>query len=454
MYGLNFQNYLEENMTSNSNYTIKDLKTWDDKICDLAKKFKLDWYPINYEICDYYEMIGHMAYHGMPSHYNHWSYGKSFERTHFMYNSGQQGLPYELIINSDPSIAYLMLQNEFYLQVLIMAHCVGHSDFFKNNRCFQNTNSKNVVSKMRNAKKRIQGYMENPLIGQAKVENFLDDLHAIRFQTQRYNIPRKSKEEILLEEIERYNKMKDEGIKLDFSKLEDTLLKPDHDILSFFLEYKRTWKTWQMDLIEIVRDESWYFMPQIKTKILNEGWASFWHYKILHELKLDEEYHVPFMKMHNAVVRPHIGGVNPYHLGFYIFQKLEKEYGLEKCFEVREIHDDVSAIRLFLNEEDIRKLNFFSHQKQKNGDLVISEVADHDDWKVVRNDLIKNTGINTIPQIYIDRIEKQGNLVLKHEYDGRDLELGYAEKVVNHMKRLWGSDVKLYTILEEEVWEV
>ena len=103
----------------------------------IAEKYGLDWYPVDYEICDYYEMIGHMSYHGMPSHFNHWSYGKAFERTHFMYNAGAEGLPYELIINSDPSIAYLMRQNPLYLQVLIMAHCVGHSDFFKNNRCFK-----------------------------------------------------------------------------------------------------------------------------------------------------------------------------------------------------------------------------------------------------------------------------------------------------------------------------
>ena len=96
-------------------WNFDELKEWDDIICKKAKEFGLDWHPINYEVCDYFEMIGHMSYHGMPSHYNHWSYGKSFERTHFFYNSGQQGLPYELIINSDPSIAYLMLQNEFYL---------------------------------------------------------------------------------------------------------------------------------------------------------------------------------------------------------------------------------------------------------------------------------------------------------------------------------------------------
>jgi stage V sporulation protein R len=117
-------------------------------------------------------MIGHMSYHGMPSYFNHWSFGKSFERTHFYVQCRSEGLPYELIINSDPSIAYLMRQNELFLQILIMAHCVGHSDFFKNNRCFKDTDPKNVVSRMRNAKKRIQGYVENPSIGIDQVEIF------------------------------------------------------------------------------------------------------------------------------------------------------------------------------------------------------------------------------------------------------------------------------------------
>ena len=438
-----------------STWKVDDLKAWDDKICDIAKTYGLDWYPLSYEICDYYEMIGHMAYHGMPSHYNHWSYGKSFERTHFYYNAGMEGLPYELIINSNPSIAYLMMQNPLYLQILIMAHCVGHSDFFKNNRCFKNTHAKYIVSKMRNAKKRIQKYTEDPNIGQEKVESFLDALHSIRFQTQRYELPRKSKLQIKTEEIERYNRLKDKGVNLNYDNLNSILLKPDHDLLSFLIDYHPSLATWQSDLLEIVRDESFYFIPQIKTKILNEGWASFWHYKILHDLQLKDEYHLPFLKMHNAVVRPHIGGVNPYHVGFYIFQKIEREEGLERCFEVRETHDDIAAIRLFLDEEDFRELNFFSHQKQKNGDIVISEVADHDDWKTVRGDLIRNVGINTIPHIYVDRVENDMSLVLKHEHDGRDLEIPYANRVIENVKKVWNiGDVKLYTIVENEVWEV
>ena len=439
-----------------SEYSAKDLKEWDNRICEIANNYGLDWHEITYEICDYYEMIGHMSYHGMPSHYNHWSFGKTFERTHLNYNMGQSGLPYEMIINSNPSIAYLMLQNPLYLQILIMAHCVGHSDFFKNNRCFKDTDPEHVVSRMRNAKKRIQGYIENPSIGQEKVESFLDSLHAIKYQTNRYGIPRRTRSEIKDREIKRYNVYKEKGILLDYEGLENNrLLKPDHDMLSFFTEYyPDKFKNWQLDLLGIVKQDSWYFMPQIQTKILNEGWASFWHYKILHELKLPDSMHLPFLKMHNAVVRPHLGSVNPYHVGFYIFQKMEREHGLEKCFEVRDTHDDVAALRMLLDEDDFRELNFFAYQNKKDGSAVISEVTDHDDWKTVREELIRNTGINMIPHIYVDRVEASGDLVLKHEHDGRDLDLDYADKVMDHVRAIWDKEVKLFTIIEEEVWEI
>ena len=439
-----------------SEYSTKDLKEWDDKICEIAKGYGLDWFDINYEICDYYEMIGHMSYHGMPSHYNHWSYGKTFERTHLNYNMGQSGLPYEMIINSNPSIAYLMMQNPLYLQILIMAHCVGHSDFFKNNRCFKDTDPDHIVSRMRNAKKRIQGYIEDPSIGQEKVEAFLDNLHAIKYQTNRFGIPRQTRNEIKDIEIKRYNVYKEKGILLDYEGLETRrLLKPDHDMLSFFTEYyPDKFSNWQLDLIEIVKQDSWYFMPQIQTKILNEGWASFWHYKILHDLKLPDSMHLPFLKMHNAVVRPHLGGVNPYHVGFYIFQKMEREHGLERCFEIRDNHDDVAALRMLLDEEDFRELNFFAYENKKDGSAVVTEVTDHDDWKTVRNEMIRNTGINMIPHIYVDRVESDGTLVLKHEHDGRDLDLDYADKVMDHVRAMWDKEVKLFTIIEEEVWEI
>jgi stage V sporulation protein R len=308
---------------------------------------------------------------------------------------------------------------------------------------------------MRNAKKRIQSYVEDPNIGIDEVEKFIDNLQALSFQTNRYGIPRKSKGDIRKEEIERFNKLKDVGIKLDQKHLDGKLLRPDYDLFAFFQEYaSEKFKDWQLDIFDIMHRESLYFIPQIKTKILNEGWASFWHYKILNELNLTDNFHIPFLKLHNAVVRPHIGGLNPYHIGFYIFNKIEREHGLQACFEAREIHDDVSACRIFLDEEDIRELNIFSFARGKHGEVKVSEVADEDDWEVVKKEMLKNIGVGSIPQIYVERIEKDGTLVLKHEYDGRDLDLDHATKVVGHVKDLWKDNVRLYTILESDVWEI
>jgi len=447
MFGLNLKEYLEAMV----NWKIDDLELWDERVCSLAESFNLDWFPINYEICDYYEMIGHMSYHGMPSHYNHWSYGKSFERSHQMYNLGVEGLPYELIINSNPSIAYLMRQNPLYLQVLIMAHCVGHSDFFKNNRMFQNTGPDSVTSRFRNAKKRIQKYVENPNIGLKKVEKFLDSLHTIKFQTERNNRIRQDRSQIKTGIIKKFNSKKDKNRHhIDISK---QLLKPDEDLLSFLIEYGSHYEDWEIDLINIVKDESQYFIPQIKTKIINEGWACFWHYKLMNELDLPQDIHIPFIKSHNQVVRPHLGRLNPYNLGFYLFNKIEKELGLDECFLIREVHDDVSALRMYFDFDDLNNLGLFSSSKKKDGNFIDS-ISDRDGWKNVKNDLLKNIGDSAIPKVIVSDISRSGDLILQHVHDGRDLDLEYADNVVESIKNLWPKNVKFFTIIEEESWEI
>jgi len=435
-----------------SDWSIRDLEVWDDKINQLAESYGLDWFPINYEICDYYEMIGHMSYHGLPSHYGHWSYGKSFERTHQMYNLGMEGLPYELIINSNPSIAYLMRENPLYLQILIMAHCVGHSDFFKNNRVFSHTRPDTAVSRFRNAKKRIQSYTENPNIGLEKVESFLDVIHSIKFQTERNNIKRISRSDIKKRKIEEINNS-DSKYSFRESDFDKRLLRKDNDLLAFLLEYGTHFKDWELDIINIVRDESQYFIPQINTKILNEGWASFWHYKIMNEIDLPQKYHIPFLKSHNQVIRPHLGALNPYHLGFHIFQKVEREEGLEKCFFIREVHDDAGAVGKYLDIEDFRELNIFSYSTKKNG-ASIDDISDEEGYKRVKQDLVMNTGTNSIPYVIVSDITDRGHLVLEHRHDGRDLELEYAEEVVCKIRKIWPSDVKFFTIIEEELFEV
>ncbi len=433
-----------------SSWTNKDLEYWDDKISEIAKSYGLDWFPINYDICDYYEMIGHMSYGGMPSHYHHWSYGKSFERTHQFYNLGLEGLPYELIINSNPSIAYLMRENPLFLQILIMAHCVGHSDFFKHNRMFENTRPDSVVSKFRNAKNRIKSYIENPNIGIDQVERFLDSLHSIKYQTERYGRERIPHETLKSQKIDSINSKSEKESR--FFDIDKVPVEKDYDLLGFFIEHGK-FTEWERDLIEIVRDESLYFIPQIRTKIMNEGWASFWHYKIMNDLSLEENFHIPFLRTHNQVIRPHVGGLNPYHLGFHIFEKLYKEKGLEFCFNVREIHHDESAIRCFLEREDFEELNLFSYSSKKDK-VSIDEISSEKGWEAVRQDLIKGTGINQIPHIYVEEITPGGELILYHDHDGRDLDLAYCEKVVDHISYIWNANVKFFTIIEGESWEI
>ncbi len=427
-------------------WTLKDLEEWDEKICSIAKQNNLDWYPITYETCDYYEMLGNMAYHGMPTHYGHWSYGKSFELQHSQYQHGMSGLPYELIINSDPCISYLMLENPLYLQILIMAHCVGHSDFFKNNRMFKYTRADTVVPRMRNAKKRIQSYIEDPSIGVEKVEKVIDACHAISYQVPRYptNIS------VLSEDYHEWQLENKSNKEVDIEKLPH---EKTYDLMGFISSFGDIKEDWKKDVIEIIRDEAYYFIPQIRTKIMNEGWACFWHYKILHDLDLPQKYHLPFLKSHNQVVRPHVGGINPYNLGFYLFNKIHERYGLEECFIAREAHNDESFIRQYLTQPDCEELNLFSIKKQ-SGDLYVEDVSDEEGWKNIKNTLLKQIAGNQIPVIYIQEVEKNKNLILHHEHDDRELDLNHAAAVVQHIEELWENDVSLITMIDNAPYEV
>jgi stage V sporulation protein R len=433
-----------------TDWSVELLAEYDERICELAKSEGLDWYPIQYEVCDYYSMIGHMSYHGLPTHYGHWSFGKAFERTHQMYNLGAEGLPYELIINSNPSIAYLMKENPAYLQILIMAHCVGHSDFFKNNRMFGDTRPDTVIQRMRNAKKRIQGYTEDTNIGVEAVEGVLDAAHAIQFQTHRRPGGVATHEELYRKYVDLINDDED-GVWKSFD-IRKIPLEPDYDVLGFITEHGNL-ERWKVDVINIVRDEAKYFMPQMQTKICNEGWASYIHYRILHKLDLPQEYHIPFLKSHNQVLRPHIGGLNPYHIGFEIFKKIEERHGFDECLTAREICNDASLIRQYLKEEDARELGLFSFSRDRD-EYKVNDISDSDGWKNVKQQLINNVGGNSIPVIYVDDLTENDVLILRHDHDGRDLDLSYADEVVEHIHSLWECEVKLFTIVEGEPWEI
>ena len=433
-----------------SDWTVADLQKWDDKICRVGEDLGLDWFPIDYEIIDYAEMLGAMAYTGLPTHYRHWSYGKEYERTHTLYNMGQTGLPYEMIINSNPSIAYLMRENALYIHILTMAHCVGHSDFFKQNRMFSHTDPSNIISSFKSAAKYVRQLIEDPSIGIDKVENILDAAHSIKYQVPRYpGIKYKTRAEII--ESEKEKMMENPDYNPNLSKVP---IRPEYNLLRFIAEHSKNLEEWERNLILIVEESSKYFIPQALTKVMNEGWACTIHQKIINELNLPDGLYLPFVKLHNQVIRPHLGQINPYHLGYTLFQKIIEEKGFEEAKTIREVHNDITFLRFYTDEEFMREHNYFSYSfNRKQQSSIVDDISDVEGWEKVRDAMITNVGLNRIPVVFVEEIEKDGTLSLVHEHDGRDLEMNYARKVFDHIKALWRGEVKLITIVEDEIWE-
>jgi len=434
-------------------WSMEELQDWDKKICTIGEGLGLEWYPIDYEICDYKEMIGHMAYTGLPTHYRHWSFGKSFDRIQTEYNLGMSGLPYEMIINSNPSISYLMTENPMPTHILTMAHCVGHSDFFKNNRTFSETSPDTVIDRFKSAGKRVSKYMEDPNIGIEKVEKILDACHSIRFQVPRTSgIKRRSHKE--LKEYYQKLMLDDDTGWYDNFDINKIPLEPDTNILGFMADNNRFLEGWEKDLMRIVAQESMYFVPQACTKIMNEGWACMIHEKIINSLGIPDDYFLSFIRLHNQVVRPHLGRVNPYHLGFKIFKYIEKNQGFSECLSAREIHNDETFLKTYLDENLCKELNLFSYSfHEKEGYNKITEVSGDIGWRTVRDDLIKNVGLNSVPVILVKELQRDGTLILEHEHDGRDLELSEANKAFEHLNELWHGNVRFTTVIEDDLWE-
>lgn len=443
-----------------TNYSIRELEEWNEKIEEIAKEVGLDYYEQEFEICSYEDMINYETYIGMPSHYPHWSFGKSYERKKTLHRYNLTGLPYEMVINSDPCIAYLMKDNTLLLQVLTIAHVYGHNDFFKCNRLFkEGTRAEITVEQFKNHANRIREYISDPGIGYERVERILNAAHALKFQTSRVVgekiLSNDEKRKRALEELQKPKEysnpllMTKEEKEQPVPDLRKIPLEPVEDILYFIYNYGKL-SDWEKDIINIVREETKYFLPQIETKIMNEGWASYWHYNILNKLDLPQDMHIEFLKRHNQVIRPHIGQINPYYVGFKIFEDLVKKHpdNPKKIFEVRAIERDSSFLRKYLTQELCEEMNLFQYVKIGN-DYLISEVSDEEGWKNIRNHLASTVGASGIPNIVVNEwVPKDNMLVLEHQYDGRELELNYAYETLKHVVDLWDGKVVLLTVLD------
>jgi stage V sporulation protein R len=454
-----------------ADYTLKDLEYWDARIREKVDEFGLDCFPQEFEFCDHNQMLGYMAYSGMPSHYPHWSYGKAYEKLKTLYDHGVSGLPYEMVINSSPALAYLMRDNTLCLQILTIAHVYGHNDFFKNNFTFRSTRAEFTISAFKSHAARVRTYIEDPSIGYEKVESILDAAHSLSLQCRRNLAVKKlspqAERERLTDAATRprdpFKKIhrREEEPEVDLKR---TPPSPEEDILLFIRDHNPFLTNWERDLLTIVHEEAQYFIPQIETKIMNEGWASFWHKRILDSLDLPQNLHLEFLVRHNQVVRPIPGGLNPYHLGLRMWNDIERcgteptpeerermppgKTARDLLLETREVDRDASFIRRWLSEDLMRELDLI-RVEPRGDDLVISDVSDEEGWRTVKELLLKSVGMGSVPVIRIEDADHGGNrtLLLSHAHDGRDLHLENAERTLGYVHRLWGREVVLETMM-------
>ncbi len=452
-------------------YTLKDLEYWDARIREKVAEFGLDCFPQEFEICDHSQMLGYMAYSGMPSHYPHWSYGKAYEKLKTLYDYGVSGIPYEMVINSNPALAFLMRDNSLCLHILTIAHVYGHNDFFNSNFTFRTTRPEFTIGTFKAHADRVRHYVDTPSIGLEKLETFLDAAHSLSLQCRRNLAVKKLSEEAERERLiavatpredpfQRIHR-RQEAIEPDLKRVPPT---PDEDLLIFVRDHNPFLQEWEKDLLTIVHEEAQYFIPQIETKIMNEGWASFWHKRILDALELPQELHLEFVVRHNQVVRPIPGQLNPYHLGLKLWEDIERrgdqptpeekenlppgKTGRDLLFQTREVDRDASFLRRWLHERLMRDLDLFRYEA-KGDDLVVSEVSDEEGWRKVKETLVKTVGMGSIPVIRVEDADHNHNrtLLLTHLHDGRDLQLEYAEKTLAYVNRLWGREVALETVV-------
>ncbi|KAF6603542.1 MULTISPECIES: SpoVR family protein [unclassified Bacillus (in: firmicutes)] len=445
----------------------KGLQRAIEEITDIAKGFGLDFYPMRYEICPA-EIIYTFGAYGMPTRFSHWSFGKQFHKMKLHYDLGLSKI-YELVINSNPCYAFLLDSNSLIQNKLIVAHVLAHCDFFKNNCRFQNTN-RDMVESMAAAAERIKHYER--IHGIKEVESFLDAILAIQEHIDPSLVRPKllwsvDDEEEDEEEtaaspyddlwgMDKPKQVKKKKGKKPFPP------RPEKDILLFIEEHSRELEPWQRDILTMMREEMLYFWPQLETKIMNEGWASYWHQRIIRELDLTSDEAIEFAKLNAGVVQPSKTGINPYYLGLKIFEDIEEHYdnptdemkktgvkpgsGREKMFEVREIESDISFIRNYLTKDLVMREDLYLFQKQGRDYKVIDK-----EWKAVRDQLVNMRVNGGFPYLTVNDGDylKNNELYIKHWYEGIELDLKYLEKVLPYLYQLWGRSVHIESVLED-----
>ena len=419
-----------------------------------AREAGLDFFEVVFEVLDAKDVNGVAAYGGFPVRYPSWRFGMEYERLEKGRSWGLSKI-YELVINNDPTYAYLVRSNSLLEQKLVMAHVYGHADFFKHNLWFAPTNRK-MLDEMGHHAVRLRRYID--ILGQERVEKFLDLClsldtlidpylpvreHANPPETRSVYTPASERARRALNALS-LTAVAEEPPKTVEDRRRTRL--PSYDLLGYLVE-NAPLEGWQQDIVEIVREEAYYFSPQRMTKIMNEGWASFWHSRLLTGGILDASEILDFADCHSGATTCPPGQVNPYKIGIELYRHAESRG--EDIFRLRQAHNDVSLVHKLVDEEFAREVIrpiFVPSTAPGRGD------AGGPDWRELKAWLLQQLSWGGMPQIQLVSVdaEGQGELLLVHHHDGRDLQLARAHDTLDNLEKLWGGPVHLLTTVDKK----
>jgi stage V sporulation protein R len=395
-------------------------------VWEAAQSLGLDPWPVHFESVPasvLYEFAAYM----IPGRMSHWSHGKAFHALKTRYDYGLAKL-YEMVINSNPE------------NVFVMAHVMGHVDFFRHNQCFRHT-PPDMLDQVASHAERIRQYQFT--YGIEAVESVLDAAFAIQEHVDLPTppvTPRGSRDKPVGRPLIDFGDLERPGD--EAPAREPKASEVTADLVQFLIEESERLEDWERDVLAIVRSEMRYFWPQIRTKIMNEGWATFWHVRLMRVLDLTDDQYVDFARLHSSVLQPLRFQINPYLVGFRIYEHLLAEAGEAALWLAREVDDDVSFIRNYLTEDLVAALDLYTWGLEDDRIVVT-----HTDWTTVRDRLVKELTHGGIPVIHVvdGDYNNRHELYLIHRHEGQDLDLVHAEHTLRHVHRLWGRPVHLET---------
>jgi stage V sporulation protein R len=475
-----------------SDWSFELVEDYHTVIRDTAQRFGLDTYPNQLEIITAEQMMDAYASVGMPVNYRHWSYGKEFISTEKNYRRGHMGLAYEIVINSNPCISYLMEENTLAMQALVIAHAAyGHNSFFKGNYLFRMwTDAGSIIDYLVYAKNYVNGCEERH--GIDAVETLLDSCHALmNHGVDRYRRPGKlslAQETLRSKEREEYAQQQINDMWRTLPRKAEKAAEeaqarrfpeePQENLLYFIEKNAPLLEPWQREIVRIVRKIAQYFYPQRQTQVMNEGWATFWHHKLLNTMyddgHLTDGTMIEWLKSHtNVVYQPRVtdrgyNGINPYALGFAMYTDIKRicehptdedrqwfpdiagKDWLETLDHAMRNFKDESFIGQFLSPHLMREFRLFAiRDDEKEKDLEIAAIHDDAGYRQVREMLSHQYDLGARePNIQVWNVNLRGDrsLTLRHtQHNDRPLH-DSAQEVLKHVARLWGFGVQLESV--------